>query len=577
MQRKPLIFSFAATLALGVLIYQVSFGYFEAAERSKAEGRLSLYRSSVVAALEQYAHLTQILARDTYVIEAAAGGDTNALNERLSAFSTQAGLDAIYLLDLDGLTVSASNFAKTTSFVGQNYAFRPYFKSALQGGQGRFYAIGSTTGVPGYFIADAVTGSDGILIGVIAIKKNFDDLETSWREGGEQIILTSQDGLVLLASDPKWRYRALRPLSVAKKESIRAARQFGGAPLKLLDWRTDERGRAVIAGEERLHLVAADLPHDWQLHYFASDDRAVARSWLATAVAVLAAGSLLIMFQVQRARRIGRALKRSEQEEAQLRETNAKLAEEINERKMAERRLTRAQNELERASRLVALGELSASVTHELGQPIAAMRNHLAAAEISPQAHASLTGHIEGLVDRMEGITRQLKFFASPQSEPFEVFDMRDGMNVAIELLAPNIEDVNAEIKFDEPVMPICIRGSRLRIEQVMTNLARNALDAVEDSLTPRLMIRIGQTEHDAWFEIEDNGHGLGQATLSEIQEPFVTTRASGRGLGLGLAISANIIKDHEGLLTAENAVSGGTVFRVTIPVTSRDERKGEE
>ncbi|MEP5009471.1 ATP-binding protein, partial [Roseobacter sp.] len=317
---------------------------------------------------------------------------------------------------------------------------------------------------------------------------------------------------------------------------------------------------------ERLHLATSDLPHDWELHYFASDDRVVARSWLATAVVVLAAGSLLILFQVQRAQRIGRALKRAEQEEAQLRVSNTQLAVEISERKTAERRLKRAQSELERASRLAALGQLSASVTHELGQPIAAMRNHLAAAEMSGQGAAAVTEPVGALVDRMEGITRQLKFFATSGNEPFEKVDLRDAMRVALGLLSSNIEDAGVQVTVATPDTPVLIRGSRLRIEQVMTNLVRNAVDALEDSDEPCLWIRMGHAKAQVWFEIEDSGHGLGPATLSELQEPFVTTRESGQGMGLGLAISANIIEDHEGCMTARNSDKGGAVFRVSMP-----------
>ncbi|WP_127115475.1 sensor histidine kinase [Shimia sediminis] len=568
---RPFIISLLAAILVGVFVNRISAVYFSAEEMDKALGRLSLYRSSVVDEVERYSHLTHILARDPFVIEAADGGDTGALNRRLEEFSHQAGLDAIYLMGESGSTIAASNHATPASFVGQNYAFRPYFKDAFAGGQGRFYAIGATTGLPGYFIADGVRGADQAMLGVIAIKKSFDALEESWSNAGEQVILANADGVILLASLPDWRYRVLSPLTEAKRQEITEARQFPRQPLEPLDWQSRGEMRATIAGDERLHLVADDLPNGWQLHYFASDDRAVTQSWLATAGVVLLAGSLLIVFQVQRARRIQRRLQRSEREEVVLREANAKLAVEIGERKAAEQRLRHAQSDLERASRLAALGQLSASVTHELGQPIAAMRNHLAAAELKGNTGA-LSGSIAGLVDRMEGITRQLKFFASPEAEPFEAFDLRDAMQAALALMTPNIEETGTDVVVDQPDSAICVRGIRLRIEQVMTNVLRNAIDAVEDVSDPKVRVRIGAASGEAWFEVEDNGHGLGPRTLQELQEPFVTTRESGQGMGLGLAISASIIKDHEGTMTGKNSANGGAVFRVTIPVTERNE-----
>lgn len=577
MHRAPLILSILATLATAIVVNLWAYRTFVTQEMAQSEGQLSLYRSTVFAELERHSHLTHILARDTFVTEAISGGHTGVVNARFEEFAEKSGLDAIYLIGTTGFTIAASNHASPSSFIGQNYAFRPYFKTALSGEQGRFYAIGTTTGQPGYFIADAVYDGTGAIGGVIAIKKSFTNLEESWRKAGQQVVLANQDGVILLASDVAWRYRALAPLSTQRRAVIRASRQFPGQELAPLDWRQQSDGRAVIAGEQRLHLVADDLPNGWQLHYFASDDRAVARSWLATALVVVLAGALMIVVQVQRARRIDRALKRAEQEEMQLRVSNSQLANEVAERIAAEQQLKTAQNELERTSRLAALGELSASVTHELGQPIAAMRNHLAAAEINPARSGALSGEITALVARMEAITRQLKFFATPGSDPFEEFDLLPALQAAVTLLAPNIDATGVTVQWDAAAQapPAMTRGNRLRIEQVMTNILRNACDSVEDVPSPQLDLRLGQTDNDVWFEVADNGHGLAGASLVNLQEPFVTTRESGRGMGLGLAISANIIKDHGGTMSAQDRPSGGAVFRITLPRAQISAQKG--
>ncbi len=564
----------AALASLG--LYLVSYQYFLSEELSKVQGRLSLYQSSVTAELERFSHLTYVLAQDPFVIATASGDGTGALNQRFEDFATQAGLDAIYLMDADGITISASNFRDTGSFIGQNYAFRPYFQSAIAGDQGRFYAIGATTGLPGYFIANMVQNGSPDPIGVIAIKIDFSVLEESWKNSGEQILLANEDGVVLLASDPAWRYRVLSPLLEQQRERIRVSRQFPGQTLAPLDWAELPGDQARISGSKRLHLAADDLPHGWSLHYFASDDRAVARSWLVTAAFALLAGTGLVLFQIQRARRVSAALERSEREEAQLRQANERLAVEVEDRKTAERRLKRTQGELERASRLAALGQLSASVTHELGQPIAAMRNHLVAAEIGPRDQAQLTRKIGGLVDRMDGITRQLRFFSRSETELFDDVDLCKSVKAALALVAPNIESSGVAVSTRLPNHPVLVRGIALRIEQVMTNLMRNAIDATDDTPEPELNVVVAQSETQVVLEIQDNGHGLGDTTLAELQEPFVTTRESGRGMGLGLAISASIVKDHDGTMTAENRQGGGTVFRVTFPVAPKPEDETE-
>ncbi len=551
-------------------VFRASYVYFQSEEIATAEGRLSLYQSTVVAELERFSHLTHVLARDASVVETASGKATGDLNLKLEDFAEKAGLDAIYLMGPEGFTIAASNYRRADSFVGQNYAFRPYFQTALDGEQGRFYAIGTTTGLPGYFIADAVRNADGSTIGVVAIKIGFSLLEQSWHNSGEQVFLANEDGVVVLSSDPDWRYRVLVPLSESQRQQIEDARQFPGRALEPLDWRPMPGLRARIVNDERIHLTA-DIPHhDWTLHYFASDDSAVARSWLVTSLVVAVAGLAFIVLQIQRARRVSAALARSENEEAKLRQANQLLAIEVEDRKTAERRLKRAQDELGRASRLAALGTLSASVTHELGQPIAAMRNHLVAAEIGSDGPSALTGKIGNLVDRMEGITRQLKFFATPDAETFVSVNLKDAARASVALVEPNLTAANAQIHMDLPENPVIFRGSRLRIEQVMTNLLRNAVDACEECETPEIRVRMGTSNGQVWFEVEDNGHGLGAATLADVQEPFVTTRESGRGMGLGLAISAGIVNDHGGSMSAHNIETGGAVFRVEFPATQR-------
>ena len=277
------------------------------------------------------------------------------------------------------------------------------------------------------------------------------------------------------------------------------------------------------------------------------------------------AGTILMSVQFQRARRIGAALRRSEREEAELRAANERLAIEIEERRSAERRLQRTQDELERAGRLAVLGQLAASVTHELGQPIAAMRNHLAAAELQGQGGTMLP-RLQGLVDRMEGITRQLKFFARKGKQEFEQVDLRDAIHAVLELMRPSVDAQEVTLDITLPDHPVMLQSNRLRIEQVMTNLMRNAVDAMVDCDPRVLSVAVGQNNDAVWFTVGDTGHGLGDRDLRELAEPFVTTRESGQGMGLGLAISSAIVDDHGGRISAQNRDSGGAIFRVTFP-----------
>jgi two-component system C4-dicarboxylate transport sensor histidine kinase DctB len=571
-RRTAVIATIMVALIVAAGVWTATYRYFTAQEVQRAEARMSLYHSTVLSELERFEHLTHVLAVDPYVIAALEDGTTVALNARLASFSEAAGLDAIFLMDTAGLTIAASNAGHARSFIGQSYDFRPYFQDALGGATGAFYGIGATTGLPGYFIADPVRDAAGRVIGVVAIKLDLAPFEQAWRDAGEQVFLTDRQTVVLLSSDPAWRYRTLDPLPPEARIRITETRQFPGQSLDPLDWSVAaDGGRARIDGVRRLHVASADLPHAWRLHYLGRNDTAVLRAWLATGGFFVVSALALLFAQYQRGRRLGRALRRSEEEEAQLRRANIALAREIEERRRTEQRLDEARGELERTSRLAALGQLSASVTHELGQPIAAMRNRLAAHEIKHK-ESPLTQTIGGLVDRMEGITRQLKFFARSGDEPFEDVDLRDCIDAALELMEPSLDALDLVPAYSRPDHPLCVRGSRLRLEQVLTNLLRNAVDAMEEVGDPVLTLRSGRTDGAVWIEVADTGHGLGTATLSDLREPFVTTRASGQGMGLGLAISSGILDDHGGRLEGRNrsdgtgAVGTGAVFRMTLP-----------
>jgi two-component system C4-dicarboxylate transport sensor histidine kinase DctB len=571
MHMRNLLISVFAALCLAAVAFVIAGGSVRARETQKAEGRLSLYRSTVVAEIERFSHLPYVLSRDPHVLSTTIGGDRTALNARLREFAARAGVDAIYLMLADGETIAASNADTPSSFIGQNYSFRPYFQDALTGEQGRFYGIGSTTGLPGYFIASPVFGPSDTVLGVIALKLDLTRLERDWRDAGEKVLLANKDTVVVLASNIDWRYRSLVPLTQDQRARIAQARQFGAKELTSLDWTQSARNRLRIDGQTFIHLKTSELPHDWVLHYMASEDPIRTVSWLAAVSTLILAAGFVIVFQFRRTQRIGAALRQSEAEEAELRQTNEQLAIEIEEREAAQRRLQRAQGELERASRLAALGELAASVTHELGQPIAAFRNHIAAAEMSEQASAMVLPKLSGLVDRMEGITRQLRFFARPGTPDLKRVNLDEAMSEAIALIAPNLQEANATLRRVKSACPVFVHGSQLRIEQVMTNLLRNSVDAVEDSPKRELTITVGQTGQIAWFELRDTGHGLGQSSLEDLQEPFVTIRESGRGMGLGLAISASIVKEHGGTMQAYNADGGGAVFRVEFEADDQE------
>lgn len=545
-------------MALGAiaLVFFVSQTYFRSLDQETAQSRLSLFERSLNETLSRFQHLPFVLARDATVQEVLGGEPNTRLNRRLSAFAREAELEAIYLMDLSGLVISASNYDKTPSFLGKNYGFRPYFKAAAAGGRGNYFGVGATTGRPGYFVSEPVRAADGSTIGIIAIKLDASELQKSWEEGDEAVLATNTDGIVVLASDRTWLYRTINHLEPQQLEAIRLSKQFGNVNVVPLPWKEEGPASVELLGNTYT-LASTDAAFlDWKIHYLLNGARAYERTILATTVFGSLIALLMGFAAYLRSKRIQSALVASQSDRQELVHAN--------------RQLESAQAELARASKLAALGQLSASVVHELGQPISALRNYLTAEEISTDATSLPTlNKLVAVVSRMENITRQLRFFTRPGDEAFDVVRVEDVISDCLELTQHDIDFQKVDLTIDVQTDHMRVKGNRLRLEQVLVNLVKNSLSSLQESTATKLSITAFESDDRAHIEVADNGSGFGARNLEIMQEPFHTTRASGDGMGLGLSISSAIISEHDGTLTAENIPEGGAKFRLSLPLAT--------
>lgn len=544
-----------------LLLFFASLSYFRANETQEANNRLSLYAKSLSDNLQRFQHLPYVLSRDSMVIDGALRQNLSALNVRLEQFTEKALLEAIYLLDESGTVIAASNYAEPDTFLHQNYGFRPYFTSAMAGRSGEFFGVGATTGRPGYFISEPISDAAGKIIGVIAIKLDMSQLQASWERGGEKILVSNEDGVVVLSSVPDWLYKTTVDLSADQKANIVSKKQFGNQALDTLGWKMLD-GASVSLGDERYIYASSPASRlNWTVHFLLDERRMYERAALATVMFGIAIVTLLVIATFIRSERIRSALKISQQDRLELIDTNKELKN--------------AQTELARSGKLAALGQLSASVTHELGQPISALRNHLAAAEISGEITSQKTvSKLTAVIDRMDNLTKQLRFFVKPGQEKFEPVSIAETVRGALELVRHDLLAAQIETIIELSGHDVKILGNRLRLEQVFVNLILNSMAAMESS-TPKKVI-ISSEIHDDLVKLilTDTGSGIGDRSMETLQEPFHTTRASGDGLGLGLSISSEIIRDHNGTMEAENVVGGGTRFTVTLPILRTGENQ---
>ncbi|TCW82324.1 two-component sensor histidine kinase [Burkholderia sp. SRS-46] len=537
-------------------------------------------------------------------------------NRYLEDLNEHAHATVTYLVGADGLCVAASNWRAPESFVGIEYRFRPYFIDAMSGRVGRFFGIGTISRDPGYYISQPVW-RDGRIVGVVVVKLNLE-----WFQGAdasEPLVVADDHGVVFLSSVPAWKYHTLEPLSGPVAASIYETRQYAQQPVTPLPLRIE---RALGADAQIVRLgPGRRAPRylatqrrigepDWQLVTLAPIapvDADARNATIVTGFGFVSVALLAFYWRMRRARVRemirGRALlqqayaqlnRRVEERTADLSQANVQLQKEVGDRIRAEQDLRAAHDELIQASKLAALGQMAAGITHELNQPLAALRSfsdntrvlldrgEQAAARENLEAIAALT-------ERMGKITNQLKLFvgrARPRNEQALVVralrsvlallgERLRGVELVLTLRDADAQPSHAalpgaplDLANDHP--ELVARCEDLRLEQVLINLLGNALDAVASSAAPRVAaprieVAIDASAATLAIQVRDNGPGIPPDLLPRLFEPFFTTKEMGRGLGLGLAISSSIASDAGGSLTARNAPAGGALFVLTL------------
>lgn len=553
--RKSVLGVLLATVALAtVATFIGAHWYFEKLETKAASNQMVLYLRMLNETLRQHQHLPFVLARDPRYSDTLRSRSVDPdINARLLRLSQEAKLEAIYLMDAKGVVLAASNAGQPNSFLGENYGFRPYFKDALAGRRSDYFAIGATSGRPGYFVAEPVTYGAETQRGVIAIKLDISELQKSWENDRETIVAVNKDNIIVLASNPDWLYRPISELAPAARQAILGSRQFGAERLAPLDWAQQSETRAVVEGVSYITAKGRADWRDWSVLYLRPQALVRHQTLLTTGLfgSIIA---LLVGFATYlRSRRIELAYAASERQRIALTETNHQLEQ--------------AQTELARTAKLSALGHFAASVTHELGQPISAFRNHLAAAEIGGEITSPSTAKsLNKLVERMEAITKQFRYFARGGVDTKTRVDLADAISEAKNLLSAEIATANITLRYVPPVFPVELRANKVLLEQALTNLLRNAVHAVENLANPEVGIDVIPGAETVKIHISDNGAGLDGISLKELQEPFFSTKPSGVGMGLGLAIATEIIRDHGGDLTLGTATEGAE-FIVSLPL----------
>lgn len=599
-------------LAVATAVYQRSYDRGTASLKETSNKRLDLFASVVEARVRRLEPVPATIQLNPVVVQMLRRGHAApalAANDYLARLNAHLGSAAVFVLDVRGVVRASSNLGThDDSRLGEDVAYRPYYLEALAGRSSRHFAMGSG-GQAGYFAAHPI--HDGpLIVGVAVIKIGLDALELTWDMLGAPALVTDANQVVILSAQAPWRYTAMSPLTPDQRVDMRLSRMYGDvhlAPFPLavemaVDVETQEiQGVLDVGGSAS---PAQGLPPspagylvlgrsldgmDWRVLTF-SNLAAVRRQSLldaaggalAVAVVVFAALYLAQRRRTEREKQgakqlLEKANAELEQKVAlrtqELTDTNALLRREITERAQTEKNLRAAQDELVHAGKMAVLGQLAASITHELTQPLGGIRTLAGNAAEFVRRNNALTAldnlaHVDRLVGQMASIIEPLKNFARKSTACPGRTDAGQVVAQALFLFQLRLRHEQVAVHNGCPTGQWWVWCDANRLEQVLINLIGNALDALRD--TPQRKLQL-QGEIDATgtlhLHVQDNGKGLTPTDLAQLFQPFYTTKPSGAGLGLGLVICRDIATEFGGSLRAHNTESGGACFSLTIPL----------
>ena len=553
-------------LAVGTVYVtnQLLMARFTQTTLQQAQLRLALYSGNMVSELQRNSIVPTLLGSDAELITALTSKDYQRTSQRLLSFVNEIGAAAILLLNSDGRVVAATSRNR----LEENHQKLPHFLAAAGSNKTVFTTHQKSTGAFDFAYSRKIVINNKVL-GFIVVEVDLRKFQSAWAGISDAVIVSLPAGPILLATEKSWvgfleqEALSFRSAPSAIQRAIQATQDWTALPADAY-----LRGKAVMRQELRVPF------RKWTMVLFTTYGGIRQRVNTVLALEIMGFSILLALsFYQLSLQTLTRALF-FQNESDDLRQLNIRLEREVSERQKVEKSLQVAEQTLAQSSKLAALGEMSAAVSHELNQPLAAMKTYLAGAKLllqrkRPDEALSSFQRIDDLIGRMSAITQQLKSYARKGGEDFVPVDVRTALNSALAIMEPQLKSRQISLTKNLPRVALMILGDQLRLEQVFVNLLRNALDATCSVEMPEIEILLvgGEAVN---LTVRDNGEGI--SDLDELFEPFFTTKKPGDGVGLGLAISSGIVTDLGGRLVARNSEAGGAVFELILPILNSNQ-----
>jgi len=543
----------------------------------RGQSDLALASDRLVKQLTRYRELIVVLADDAQFQR--ADRSSNELEGILRRAADLTGALDVVLLDRDRRIVSSASQATT-----RDWAEDAFIDRALTGGLGSFHAISDRFQTRAFYFSAPIFSPEGPVTGALVVVVDLDRIEAEGRgsipvvlflDAQNVVISSNRSELVLMQRGPGqvdgtsyYDPGQLRPFVDFETTSTHGVElwRIDAGPyvpsrslyverdIKILGLRVeallDARPAYVTAGLQAT-VAAALLAFFGAVLYLTTERRralAVANAELETRVA-------------ERTR--------------ELSHSNIALRGEIAERKEAEQALKKAQDDLVQAGKLSALGQMSAGISHELNQPLMAIRSFSENGEqfLDMGRLDMVKGNLNKISDlaaRAARIIKNLKSFARQESEPSMRVDLCEVARAAIEMTEGHLARDGVTVDARLPNHPVWVDGGEVRLQQVVVNLVTNAADAMSNSVEKSIMIQVLDAPSPVVI-VRDTGPGIEDP--DRIFEPFYSTKTVGEGdgMGLGLSISYGLVQSFGGDISGGNADEGGAVFTVKLKPWRKD------
>jgi len=538
--------------------------------------RIEQARDRLLGQLASFRQLPNYLAKHPKVIAILQDTErTDQANEFLLNTALITGADNIFILDQSGTTIASSNSNEVHSFIGNNYATRPHVKAAMNGRLGFYHALESSDGGRDFYIARGISMPQSPHAGVVVIQLGVAALEFEWRVDEEVLAFFDKDGVAFVTN--RQSLALLREVADinAPVDSRRYAQHtlqpfFKNAKTQIFGhtlWRFKNTGE-LPAQALIISKFVPQIEMTARIFLDTQNAKAAARVQALLIAALLAVIGLGMWVLLQRRQRLADLLAIKETANARLEARVEKRTEQ----------LRNTQHQLIQAGKLTAMGQMSAGISHELNQPLAAIQNFAESGGKLIDRGRDNDAHenfklIAQQTDRISRIIRSLRAFARKEKETVEPVDLQNVITESINLATARCEREGVEIIRKGNQSPASVMGGQVRLQQVVINLITNAVDAMARQTDKVINIDLVQTPDEVRLIIRDNGPGFADA--ARVFEPFYSTKEVGasKGMGLGLSISYGIIGSFGGDIKCRNHPAGGAEFTVILKPETQGSR----